>query len=69
MPQLSVYLDDRTIAQVKESAKTGNISASRLIKNALGKYMGAQWPEGFEALFGSVSDETFHRQPDVERKN
>ena len=65
MSQLSVYLDDKTIAKVKESAETGNISASRLIKNALDKYMGAQWPEGFETLFGSITDETFQRQSDV----
>jgi hypothetical protein len=24
-----------------------------------------QWPEGFENLFGSVSDETFQRQSDI----
>ena len=65
MSQLSVYLDDRTIAKVKESAETGSISASRLIANALDKYMGTQWPEGFETLFGSITDETFQRQPDV----
>ena len=65
MPQLSVYLDDNTLAQVKESAKTSNISMSKLITNALEKYMSNQWPEGFETLFGSVSDETFQRHPDV----
>ena len=62
MPQLSVYLDDRTAAQVKESACINNTSVSRLITNALDKYMSTQWPEGFENLFGSISDETFQRQ-------
>jgi len=66
MPQLSVYLDDNTLAQVEKSAKVGNISVSRLITKALEKYMSSnQWPEGFENLFGSVSDETFQRQSDI----
>ncbi len=64
MPQLSVYLDDNVIAQIKESAKLSNISVSRLITNALDTYMSSQWPEGFAALFGSISDETFRRQPE-----
>ena len=66
MPQLSLYLDDNTLTKVEESAKVSNISVSRLITNALEKYMSSnQWPEGFENLFGSVSDETFQRQSDI----
>ena|GEM_PF-206593 len=65
MPQLSIYLDDNTLTQVRESAKNSNISVSKLITNALGKYMSNQWPEGFDALFGSVSDDTFQRQPNI----
>jgi hypothetical protein len=65
MPQLSVYLDDDTIAQVKERAKASNISVSKFFANALGTYMSSQWPEGFETLFGSISDETFERRPDM----
>ena len=65
MPQLSVYLDDKTAAQVKENARVGNISVSKLVTNALDKYMSSQWPDGFENLFGSLPDETFQRQPDV----
>ena len=65
MPQLSVYLDDRTIAKIRESAKASNISVSKLITSALDKYMSTRWPEDFEALFGSVPDETFQRRPGV----
>ena len=66
MPQLSVYVDDNMLTQIEESAKVSNISVSRLITNALEKYMVPhQWPEGFENLFGSVSDETFQRQYDI----
>ncbi len=64
MPQFSVYLDDSVIAQIKESAEFGNISISKLITDAVGFYLSSQWPEGFTALFGSVSDETFRRQPE-----
>ena len=66
MPQLSVYLDDNTFAQVKARAKNSNISVSKLITNALKKYMSNQWPEDFNTLFGSVLDDTFQRQPDIQ---
>jgi hypothetical protein len=65
MPQLSVYLDDDMIARVRENAKISGISISSLVANALNRYMSNNWPEGFETLFGSVSDETFQRQPDI----
>jgi hypothetical protein len=65
MPQLSVYLDDNMIAQIKENAKTHNISVSKFITNAVDHYMSNQWPEGFEILFGSVSDDAFERPADV----
>jgi predicted transcriptional regulator len=47
MPQISVYLDDNVITQVRESAKNSNISVSKLITNALEKYMSNQWPEDY----------------------
>ena len=65
MPQLSVYLNEDILAQIKESAKTSNISVSKLIANALEKYMSNHWPEDFDTLFGSISDETFQRHPDI----
>ena len=67
MPQLSVYLDDNTLAQAEENAKISNISVSRLITNALERYVPIydHCPEGFENLFGSISDETFQRQADI----
>ena len=66
MPQLSIYLDDNTLAQVKESAKINNISVSKLITYALEKHVSNQWPEGFDTLFGSIADETFQRYPDIQ---
>jgi hypothetical protein len=65
MPQLSVELDDNMIDQIRENAKVHNISVSKFISNALDKYMSNQWPEFFEALFGSVQDESFQRQPQI----
>jgi len=66
MPQLSIYLDDNTLAQVRESAKKSDISVSKLITNALGEYMSNQWPDGFDTLFGSISDDTFQRHPGIQ---
>jgi hypothetical protein len=63
MPQLSVELDDNMFDQIRENAKVRNMPVSKFISNTLDEYMSNQWPEGFEALFGSVPDETFQRQP------
>jgi hypothetical protein len=53
------------IDQIREKAKAHNIPVSKFVTNALDKYMSNQWPEGFEALFGSVPDATFQRQEEI----
>jgi hypothetical protein len=65
MTQLFVDLDDNMLSQIQENAKACNMPVSKFITNALDKYMSNQWPEGFEALFGSVPDATFQRQLDI----
>jgi hypothetical protein len=65
VPQLSIELNDKMIDQIRENAKARNMPVSKFITNALDKYLPNQWPEGFEALFGSISDETFQRQPNI----
>ena len=68
MSPLSVLLDEEMIAKVEEGARLSNVSVSNFVANALNAYMSDQrraWQEDVRALFGSITDETFQRQPEL----
>jgi len=58
MPQLSLYLDNKTLKAVELKAKARKISVSRYVKEAIEKDIHSHWPEDYFRLFGSVSDPT-----------
>jgi hypothetical protein len=63
MPQLSLYVDEKTIKKIEENAKYSEMSMSKYVLKALDEYMAGCWPEHFSTLFGSIQDETFERPP------
>ncbi len=58
MPQLSLYLDNKTLEAVELKAKARKISVSRYVKEAIEKDIHSHWPQDYFNLFGSVSDPT-----------
>jgi hypothetical protein len=58
MPQVSLYLDNKTLKAVELKAKARKISVSRYVKEAIEKDIHSHWPEDYFRLFGSVSDPT-----------
>ncbi len=59
MPQLSLYLDNKTLKAVETKAKAKKISISKYVKEAIEKDIQANWPKDYFNLFGSVKDATF----------
>jgi hypothetical protein len=59
MPQLSLYLDSKTLKAVEARAKARKISVSRYVKEAIEKEFHSSWPKDYFRLFGSISDVTF----------
>ena len=61
MPQLSLYIDEKTLRKISIAAKIENLSISKFVVKKLNESMHDSWPENYGELFGSISDETFGR--------
>ncbi len=59
MPQLSLYLDNRTLKAVETKAKARKMSISKYVKEAIEKDIHSNWPKDYFTLFGSIKDATF----------
>ena len=61
MPQLSLYIDEKTLKKISLAAKIENLSISKFVVKKLNEAMHDSWPENYGELFGSITDETFGR--------
>ena len=61
MSQLSLYLDEDTLKRIEAGAKLNEVSVSRFVSSVMKEYFAKSWPEGFQDLFGSITDESFVR--------
>lgn len=59
MPQLSLYIDKETLHKIEIAAKLEKLSISKYVVRKLNDSLNKSWPENFDTLFGSVSDDTF----------
>lgn len=59
MSQLSLYLDDETMAVLRDMAQAGGKSLSKCAVELIRNAAVSEWPPGFESLFGSIDDPTF----------
>ena len=59
MPQVSLYLNEKTYLKVRRAAEAESMSVSRWISKKLERATIADWPNGFDRLFGSISDDSF----------
>ena len=64
MAQLTIYLDAEAEKLIERAAKREAVSLSRWAREKLVRAAGgATWPEGYEAIIGSITDPSF-RAPD-----
>jgi hypothetical protein len=59
MPQLSLYIDDETLAKIETAAKINQTSISKWVSERLKESLANSWPENYGSLFGSVDDDSF----------
>ncbi len=59
MPQLSLYLDDKTMTDLRESAATERLSLSSYARKLIRDRSDSTWPAGFWGLYGALEDESF----------
>ena len=69
MPQLSLYLDDITMSNVRQNAARANSSLSTYVRDVLREQdktdKTSLWPKGFFNLYGACDDETFVEPPEI----
>lgn len=61
MPQLSLYLNETDMNDLRENAKRQGLTLSKYAARALsGQKMNNGWPDGyFESVIGSLSDPSY----------
>ena len=59
MPQVSLYLNKKTYTKVRRAAEAESISLSKWVSKKLDQTIAAEWPDGFNELFGCIRDDSF----------
>ena len=59
MPQLSLYIDEKTLKKIAIAAKIENLSISKFVVKRLNESMHDSWPDNFDKMFGSITDDSF----------
>ena len=59
MPQLSIYLDEKTLRDIETAAKIEQISISKYVVQRIKDSLRHEWPQNYENLFGTIEDDTF----------
>ena len=59
MPQISLYIDEKTLKKVERAAMKQHTSISKWVAQQIREKVEPCYPADFESLFGSISDETF----------
>ena len=59
MPQLSLYLDDAAMEDLRKRAAQEGLSLSRFARSQICARPASKWPEGFWQTYGALCDESF----------
>lgn len=59
MPQLSLYLDDETMASLRRRSEDLGLSLSKCVSAILRREFEKTWRERLIEAYGSIDDETF----------
>ena len=62
MPQLSLYLDEDVLKELEIRARLSNTSISKFVITLLKSCFSKNWPDNFQSLYGSITDESFVKQ-------
>ena len=67
MPQLSLYLDETEMSNLRTSAASEGVSLSKYARNILNKSSETNsWSSSFLGTFGAIDDESFKVPEDID---
>ncbi len=61
MPQISLYIDEKTLKKVEAAAMRQRVSISKWVAEQIRAKVEPVYPADYGSLFGSISDDTFAR--------
>ena len=61
MPQISLYIDEKTLKKVENAAMRQRVSISKWVAEQIRAKVEPVYPVDYEILFGAISDDTFVR--------
>ncbi len=61
MSQLSLYIDENTLGEIKQAASIEHTSISKWVSSKLKNVLNNSWPKNYFELFGSISDSSLNR--------
>lgn len=61
MPQISLYIDEKTLKKVESAAMRQHVSISKWVAEQIRAKVEPVYPLDYENIFGSISDDTFVR--------
>ena len=65
MPQISLYIDESTLKKIEAAASRQHVSISKWVAEQIRTRLEPVYPQTFEDLFGSISDETLVRPEEI----
>ena len=67
MPQLSLYLDEPTLASLRANSALADLSLSKYVANLIrNRHENGEWPAGYWDIYGALEDEAFTAPPDID---
>jgi hypothetical protein len=65
MPQISLYIDEKTLKKVEDAALRQHTSISKWVAEQIRSRVEPAYPINFESLFGSIVDDTFKESAEI----
>ena len=66
MPQISLYIDEKTLKKVENAAKKQHTSISKWVAEQIRTRLESTYPADFESLFGSVAEGDLTEPEDIQ---
>ena len=61
MPQISLYIDEKTLREIEKAASEEQISMSKWVVKRIQSQLKPSYPDNYANLFGSLSEDQLSR--------
>lgn len=61
MPQISLYIDEKTLKEIEKAASEEQVSMSKWVVKRIQSHLKPTYPDNYANLFGSIKDDSLTR--------